>query len=223
MSSFSNRHCVNSRRETPHNPTTSTNDGRAPTQWQRRTNSASLGPRRTPAGSVRWQITPLALRTGAATRLLAPPQPRWPRPPLPCALATVASASSLNTSASMMGTPCLWFGRNPHTVSPPSSGLKKCGVCSRRLPPCTTRSPSPPSPAWDSGSMKPSTSRSLTSMASASRSMATGEKGPKTATFPSPKRPSLCYEPTGKPTVTQPGSFPPPGGITNKALWQPLP
>jgi hypothetical protein len=89
--------------------------------------------------------------------------------------------------------------------------------------PCTTRSTSPPSTAWDSGSMKPSTSRSLTSMASASRSMSTGEKGPKTATFPYPKRPSLCYEPTGKPIATKPGSFPPPGGITNKALWQPLP
>ena len=48
-------------------------------------------------------------------------------------------------------------------------------------------------------------------------------KGAKTDMSPCPKTPSHSYEPTGKPTVTRPGSFPRRGAIKNTALRRPLP
>lgn len=71
--------------------------------------------------------------------------------------------------------------------------------------------------------MQPSPCRSPLSMASASRSMSTEARAPKTVTSPYPQIPSFCYEPPGKLTVTRPGSFPPLGAIKNTALRLPLP
>jgi site-specific recombinase XerC len=71
--------------------------------------------------------------------------------------------------------------------------------------------------------LQPSSSRSPTSMARASRSMSTAARGPKTGTSPYPPRRSRCSAPTGKPIGTRPGSFPPPGAIKNTALRRPRP
>src|SRR5215510_7783521 len=85
-------------------------------------------------------------------------------------------------------------------------------------PPCTTKSTSRPSIAWASGFMKPSSCRSLTLTGSASRSMSTAARAPRTGMSPCPKTPSCCSAPTGKPIVTRLGSFPRPGAIKSKVL-----
>ena len=76
----------------------------------------------------------------------------------------------------------------------------------------------PPSLAWASGSMQPSSCRSPTLRARASRARSIGARAPKTGPSPCPPRPSRCSVPPGKPLGTPPGSFPPPGGVIPKVL-----
>ena len=92
------------------------------------------------------------------------------------------------------------------------------GEAGRRLlaaaPLSTTKSPSPRSLAWASGSMQPSSSRSPILTVSASQSMSTAARAPKIATSPCPQLPSRCCVPPGTPIVIRPGSFPPLGALT---------
>src|SRR5262249_9677299 len=80
MSSFSHGPRVNSRRESAHDPTTSTHDCRTATQWHGRAYPTRLCPGSPPAGAVLPPIPRPHLRTGAPALLPAPHKHRRPRP-----------------------------------------------------------------------------------------------------------------------------------------------
>ena len=82
--------------------------------------------------------------------------------------------------------------QSEHRVSPPSSVSKRSSGSSSQPHPCTIRSTSPPSIAWDSDYTKPSTCKFPTLTASAYRSMSTEARAPKTVTCPCPWRLWLC-------------------------------
>jgi hypothetical protein len=148
-------------------------------------------------------------------------KPSTASPQPPCASAPAASASSLTTASHALGTRWRSCARTRHPGSPPSAGERRAGGSFRRPLPCPTRSPAPPSLAWASASMQPSSCQSPIALGSASRALSPVARAPQIAPSPCPPRPARCSAAPGQPLVTPPGFCPPLGGSPPTVLRRP--